>query len=86
MVIFRKAELSTRSTRPSAGMQDPKTQRSVRQPELPKKGEPVQKQPANNRPIEGQGITKDERAQEPADKKRALRQIAVPMEGVDLAS
>jgi hypothetical protein len=56
-------------------MQYPKTQRPVRQSELPKKGEPVQKQqPANDRPIEGQGVTKDERAQEqPADKKRALQ-------------
>jgi hypothetical protein len=54
-------------------MQDPKTQKPVRQPELPKKGEPVQKQPANDRPIEGQGICQDERAEEqPADKKRAL--------------
>jgi hypothetical protein len=48
-------------------MQDPKT--PVRQPELPKKDEPIQKQPANDRPVEGQGIIKDERAQEqPADK------------------
>jgi hypothetical protein len=32
------------------------------------KDEPVQKQPANDRPVEGQGFTKDERAQEqPAD-------------------
>ncbi len=55
-------------------MQYPKTQRPVRQPELPKKGEPMQKQPANDRPIEGQGVTKDERAQEqPADKNRALQ-------------
>jgi hypothetical protein len=55
-------------------MQYSKMQRPVRQPELPKKGEPVQKQPANDRPIEGQGVTKDERAQEqPADKKRALQ-------------
>ena len=55
-------------------MQDPKTQKPVRQPELPNKNEPVQKQPANDRPVEGQGITKDERAQEqPADKNRALQ-------------
>jgi hypothetical protein len=31
---------------------------------LPDKNEPVQKQPANERPVEGQGITKDEREQE----------------------
>jgi hypothetical protein len=55
-------------------MQDPKTEKPVRQPELPNKNEPVQKQPANDRPIEGQGIAKDEQAQEqPADKKRALQ-------------
>jgi hypothetical protein len=55
-------------------MQDPKTQKPVRQPELPNKNEPVQKQPANYRPVEGQGITKDERAQEqPANKKRAMQ-------------
>jgi hypothetical protein len=55
-------------------MQDPKTQKPVRQTELPNKNEPVQKQPANDRPIGGQGITKDERAQEqPADNKRALQ-------------
>jgi hypothetical protein len=41
---------------------------------LPNKNEPVQKQPANDRAVEGQGIIKDERAQEqPADKKRALQ-------------
>jgi hypothetical protein len=40
---------------------------------LPNKNEPVQKQPANDRPVEGQGTTKDEREQEqPADNKRAL--------------
>jgi hypothetical protein len=55
-------------------MQDPKTEKPVRQPELPNKNEPVQKQPANDRPVEGQGFTKDERAQDqPADKKRALQ-------------
>ena len=53
-------------------MQDPKSEKLVRQQELPKKDEPVQHQPANDRPVGGQGITKDERAQEqPADKKRA---------------
>jgi len=53
-------------------MQYSKTQRPVRQPELPKEGEPVQRQPANNRPVEGQGVAKDKRPQEqPADKKRA---------------
>ena len=55
-------------------MQDPKTEKPVRQPELPNKKEPVQKQSANDRPIEGQDIAKDEQAQEqPADKKRALQ-------------
>ncbi len=48
-------------------MQDPKKEKPVRQPELPtSKNEPVQTQPANDRPIEGQGI--DERARnQPAD-------------------
>jgi hypothetical protein len=55
-------------------MRDPKTQEPVRQPELPNKNEPVQRQPANDRPVEGQGIATDERAPEqPADKKRALQ-------------
>jgi hypothetical protein len=54
-------------------MQDPKTKKPVRQPELPDKNEPVQKQPANDRPVEGQGITQEERAQgQPADNKRGL--------------
>jgi hypothetical protein len=55
-------------------MQDPKTQKPLRQPELPHKNEPVQKQLANERPLEGQGITQDERAQgQPEDHKRALQ-------------
>ena len=53
--------------------QDPKTQKPVKQPELLDKNEPVQKQPANDRPVEGQGITQDERAQGQADHKRALQ-------------
>ena len=63
-------------------MNDPKNEPPVRQREMPaSKDEPVQRQPANDRPIEGaktktadksQGIVKDERAQEqPADKRRA---------------
>jgi hypothetical protein len=55
-------------------MLDPKKENPVRQPELPKKGEPVQPQPANDRPVGGQAVVKDERAQEqPVDKKRALQ-------------
>jgi hypothetical protein len=55
-------------------MQDPKTEEPVRQQELPKKDEPVQRQPANARLVGGQGVVKDERAQEqPSDKKRALQ-------------
>ncbi len=55
-------------------MQDPQTQKPVRQAELPDKNEPVQRQPANDRPVEGQGITKNDRAQEqPASNKRALQ-------------
>jgi hypothetical protein len=55
-------------------MQDPKKQKPVRQRELPKKKEVVQKQSANDRPVEGQGVTKDERAQEqPADERRAVQ-------------
>jgi hypothetical protein len=41
---------------------------------MPKKGELVQPQPANARPVGGQGVVKDEPAQEqPADKKWALQ-------------
>jgi hypothetical protein len=48
-------------------MQDPKTQKPVRQPELPNnRNEEVQKQPANERPIEGQRI-------QPGDNQRALQ-------------
>jgi hypothetical protein len=55
-------------------MHDPKKENPVRQPELPKKGEPVQPQPANDRPVGGQGVVKDKRAQQqPADKKRVLQ-------------
>jgi hypothetical protein len=55
-------------------MQDPKSEEPVRQRELPKKHEPVQQQPANDRPVGGQGVTEDERGQEqPTDKNRALR-------------
>jgi hypothetical protein len=55
-------------------MRDPKSEGPVRQQELPKKHEPVQHQPANDRPVGGQGGIKDERGQEqPADKDRALR-------------
>jgi hypothetical protein len=55
-------------------MQDPKSEKPVRQQELPKKDEPVQHQPANDRPVGGQGVIKDERRQEqPVDKNRALR-------------
>jgi hypothetical protein len=56
-------------------VQDPKKEKPVRQPELPtSKNEPVQKQPANDRPVEGQGITKDERAQDqPADRRRSVQ-------------
>jgi hypothetical protein len=55
-------------------MQDPKTQKPVRQPELPNKNDPVQKQPANDRPIEGEGIIKDGWAQEQPDgRKRQLQ-------------
>jgi len=57
-----------------SNMQDPKKQNPVRQPELPNKSDPVQEQPANARPVEGQGVTKDERAQEqPADDRRAVQ-------------
>jgi hypothetical protein len=52
-------------------MHDPKNEEPVRQPELPKKGEPVQPQPANGRQVGGQSVEKDERGQEqPAEKKR----------------
>jgi hypothetical protein len=55
-------------------MQDPKTEKPVRQPELPKTNEPVQHQPANDRPIGGQGVIKNEHAQDqPVDNKRALQ-------------
>jgi hypothetical protein len=55
-------------------MHDAQKEKPVRQREMPKKGEPVQPQPANDRPVGGQGVVKDERAQEqPADKQRALR-------------
>jgi hypothetical protein len=55
-------------------MPDPKNEKPVRQPEMPTKGEPVQPQPANDRPVGGHGVVKDERAQErPADKERALQ-------------
>jgi hypothetical protein len=55
-------------------MQDPKSEKPVRQQELPKKDEPVQHQPANDRPVGDQGVIKDERRQEqPVDKNRALR-------------
>jgi hypothetical protein len=55
-------------------MQDPKTEEPVRQRELPKKDEPVQQQPANARPVGGEGVFKDERAHEqPNDKKRPLQ-------------
>jgi hypothetical protein len=54
-------------------MQDPKTEKPVRQQELPKKEEAVQQQPANDRPVGGQGVVRDEWGQEkPADKHRAL--------------
>ncbi len=55
-------------------MHDPKNEKPVRQPELPKKGEPVQPQLANDRPVGGQGVVNDERGQaQPADTKRALQ-------------
>jgi hypothetical protein len=55
-------------------MQDPKTEEPVRQRELPKKDEPVQQQPANARPVGGEGVFKDERTHEqPNDKKRPLQ-------------
>jgi hypothetical protein len=55
-------------------MDDPKKEKPVRQREMPKKGELVQPQPANARPVGGQGVVKDEPAQEqPADKKWALQ-------------
>jgi hypothetical protein len=55
-------------------MQDPKSEKPVRQQELPQKDEPVQHQPANDRPVGGQGVIKDERGQEePVDKNGALR-------------
>jgi hypothetical protein len=54
-------------------MQDPKSEKPVRQGELPKKHEPVQQQPANDRPVGGQEVLKDERGQEqPANKNRTL--------------
>jgi hypothetical protein len=54
-------------------MQHPKTEKPGRQQELPAKDEPVQQQPANDRPVGGQGVVKDERGQEqPADKNRAV--------------
>jgi len=55
-------------------VQDPKSEKPVRQRELPEKHEPVQQQPANDRPVGGQGVIKDEREQDqPFDKNRALR-------------
>jgi hypothetical protein len=55
-------------------MQDRKSEKPVRQQELPKKDEPVQQQPANDRPVGGEGVIGDERGQEqPVDKNRALR-------------
>ena len=55
-------------------MQDPKTERPVRQPEVPHKNGPVQKQPANDRPVEGEAISRDELAQgQPAVHKRVLQ-------------
>ncbi len=55
-------------------MHDPKNEKRVRQPELPKEGEPVQRQPANDRPVGGQAVVKDERGRkQPADTKRALQ-------------
>ena len=54
-------------------MQDPEPEKPVRQPEMPNEKEPVQKQPANDRPVEGQNITTGDREQEqPADNKQAL--------------
>jgi hypothetical protein len=51
--------------------EDPETRQTAG---VTEENEPVQKQPANDRPVEGHGIRKDERAQEqPADKKRALQ-------------
>jgi hypothetical protein len=44
-------------------MHDPQKEKPVRQREMPKKDEPVQPQPANDRPVGGQGVVKDERAQ-----------------------
>jgi hypothetical protein len=52
-------------------MQDPKTEKPVRQPELPNKNEPVQKQPANDRPIEGEGRWAQE---QPDERKRQFQQ------------
>jgi hypothetical protein len=46
-------------------MHDPKNEKPVRQPELPKKGEPVQPQPANDRPVGGQGVVVIRRAKLP---------------------
>ena len=61
-------------TKLEANMQDPKSEKPVRQRELPKKHEPVQQQPANDRPVGGEGVIGDERGQEqPVDKNRALR-------------
>jgi hypothetical protein len=55
-------------------VQDPKSEKPVRQRELPEKHEPVQQQPANDRPVGGQGVIKDEREQDQSfDKNRALR-------------
>jgi hypothetical protein len=61
-------------------MNDPKNEPPVRQREMPaSKDEPVQRQPANDRPMEGaktnaadesQGVVKDELAREQAVDKR----------------
>jgi hypothetical protein len=59
-------------------MPDPKSEEPVRQRELPKTNEPVERQPANDRPVGGQAVgcqgdRKDERGHEqPANKNRAL--------------
>ena len=71
-------------------MQDPTTEKPVRQQELPSKNEPVQKQPANDRPVEGQGITEDQWAQErPTDRNERCRisnQVTVEHRKLRLAS
>jgi hypothetical protein len=55
-------------------MRDPKSEKPVRQRELPQKHEPVQQQPANDRPVGGQRVIKDKQGQDqPFDKNRALR-------------